>query len=60
VVVSFADPSIVPVSSENLSMGKLLIQRNEETSLPVHLYSKLPAGITEQCMSPLNLRLLPT
>ncbi|KAL4971611.1 uracil phosphoribosyltransferase-domain-containing protein [Aspergillus desertorum] len=33
---------------ENLSMGKLLIQRNEETSLPVHLYSKLPAGITEQ------------
>ncbi|KAL4995915.1 uracil phosphoribosyltransferase-domain-containing protein [Aspergillus recurvatus] len=33
---------------ENLSMGKLLIQRNEETSLPVHLYSKLPAGIVEQ------------
>lgn len=33
---------------ENLSMGKLLIQRNEETSLPVHLYSKLPAGIAEQ------------
>ncbi|KAL4751231.1 hypothetical protein BDW72DRAFT_173924 [Aspergillus terricola var. indicus] len=33
---------------ENLSMGKLLIQRNEETSLPVHLYSKLPASITEQ------------
>ncbi|KAL4989564.1 uracil phosphoribosyltransferase-domain-containing protein [Aspergillus falconensis] len=33
---------------ENLSMGKLLIQRNEETSLPVHLYSKLPAGISEQ------------
>ncbi|KAL4821981.1 uracil phosphoribosyltransferase-domain-containing protein [Aspergillus spinulosporus] len=33
---------------EKLSMGKLLIQRNEETSLPVYLYSKLPAGITEQ------------
>ncbi|KAL6232324.1 hypothetical protein BDW75DRAFT_232877 [Aspergillus navahoensis] len=33
---------------ENLSMGKLLIQRNEETSLPVHLYSKLPTGISGQ------------
>ncbi|KAL4907260.1 hypothetical protein BDW74DRAFT_176041 [Aspergillus multicolor] len=33
---------------DNLSMGKLLIQRNEETSLPVHLYSKLPENIGTQ------------
>ncbi|EFX04170.1 uracil phosphoribosyltransferase [Grosmannia clavigera kw1407] len=28
-----------------LSFGKILIQRNEETSLPTHIYSKLPGSI---------------
>ncbi|KAK0383421.1 hypothetical protein NLU13_9333 [Sarocladium strictum] len=30
-----------------LSFGKILIQRDEETCLPTHLYSKLPSNIAE-------------
>ncbi|CAM1505928.1 Fc.00g115650.m01.CDS01 [Cosmosporella sp. VM-42] len=30
-----------------LSFGKILIQRNEETSLPYHLYSNFPRGVAE-------------
>ncbi|KAH8668834.1 uracil phosphoribosyltransferase-domain-containing protein [Xylariales sp. PMI_506] len=33
---------------ENMCMGMILIQRNEETCLPVHLYSKLPEDIASK------------
>ena len=40
-----AGDSMVQVAREllpDISIGKILIQRNEETAMPVLLYSKLP------------------
>ncbi|KAL1887395.1 hypothetical protein Cpir12675_006560 [Ceratocystis pirilliformis] len=42
------DAHIISECSGPLSFGKILIQRNEETALPTHLYSKLPQDLASR------------
>ncbi|KKF93434.1 Methylmalonate-semialdehyde dehydrogenase [acylating] mitochondrial [Ceratocystis platani] len=42
------ESSLRDAYSGPLSFGKILIQRNEETALPTHLYSKLPQDLASR------------